>query len=172
MKLTEFLNAITKHGDHLTKSDVKSLLLLLNDSNINFKKELNLVSEDKATRHLVSNTENYTCFIIHIPSGIKCAEVASEYDNLVVLVSEGTLYIEKKKGAIDSSFNKTTSSDFRILGQGEVDVMRIPEGIITLSNPFSTGTTVVCIHLKDHNKIENEVSNLVKEFDTINGIKL
>ena len=84
----------------------------------------------KAIKHLVSNNENFTCFICQIPPGVKCDNVLSEYDDLVILVNEGSLFVEKHQGAISSSFDKTVSKYFRILSNCEVENVKVLSGDI------------------------------------------
>lgn len=174
MKFTEFLNELSKKGDRLRKEEVKELFSHLHFSNNSLMTEFSLQSggSDKSSKHLISNTENFTCFTCEIPSGVNCDQVISDYSSLVVLVLSGTLYIQKKQGVISSSFYKTSSTDFRILKSGEVDEIRIPDGELVLSNPFSEPVQVLCVHLKDFKEVGNEVSSLTAEFDSINGIKI
>ena len=172
MKLSEFLNAVSKKGERLNKEDVKSFLLALNSDKLNLSKELSECDEHKATKHLISNTENFTCFLCQIPQGGKCDNVLSECDDLVILVNQGALFVEKHQGAISSSFEKTVSKDFRILHTGEVEIIKISTGDISLSNPYSQDVLAVCMHLKSHENVVNEVSSLREKFDSINGIKV
>lgn len=174
MKFTEFLNELSKKGDCLSKNYVKKLFATLNFSNSTLSRELPLekLGMEKASKHLISNTENFTCFTCELPSGVMYDEVISDYNSLIVLVLKGTLYMQKKQGAISSSFSKTTSTDFRILNSGEIDEIRIPNGDLSISNPFSDSVQVLCVHLKDFKEVGNEVSSLTEEFDSINGIKI
>lgn len=172
MKLSEFLNEVSKKGERLKKEDVKTYLYALNSDKPNLSKDVGDCNSGKATKHLVSNTENFTCFICQIPPGVKCDNVLLECDDLVILVNEGSLFVEKHQGAISSSFDKTISKDFRILSKGEVEIVKIPSGDISLSNPYSEDVIAVCVHLKSHQNIINEVSSLTAKFDSINGINV
>ena len=172
MKLAEFLNEISKRGDQLQTTDVLTLLSKLNQSGNVWLKEMEQGDPEKATKHLISNTENFTCFFCSIPPRVKSEKIVSDYDSISLLVAEGKAYLEKEKGQLTSSFGKTSRTEMVVLKQGELHSLRLNPGAFTMSNPFDEHTGILCIHLKDHENLNKEVSHLVEAYDSINGIKV